>query len=233
MKYNQYNQPIGESLPSFKGADLPQAISMTGRFCRLEKLDPERHAKALFDVLCDPQYDANWTYLPYGPFQKFDVFYELIEQQSKMSDPLFFSIIDNKTNSAVGITSYLRIEPNSAVIEVGNIHFSAQLQKTPHATEAMFLMMQYVFDTLGYRRYEWKCDDLNGPSKSAAERLGFCFEGVFQQATVYKNRNRDTAWFAITDKQWPSIKQGFISWLASENFDQQQRQRKALQMFRS
>ncbi len=129
MKYNQYNQPIGESLPAFKGAEPPRAISMTGRFCRLEKLDPERHAKVLFDALCDPQHEANWTYLPYGPFDEYAAFYELLEQQSKMLDPLFFSIIDNQTNSAIGITSYLRIEPNTGVIEVGNIHFSAQLQK--------------------------------------------------------------------------------------------------------
>lgn len=232
MRYNEYNQPIGECLASFKGAQYPQAQPIKGQFCAIEKLDPEIHAQALFEALCDPQHDANWTYLPYGPFREFSEFYALLVQQSEMSDPLFYSILDAQTGRAIGLASYLRIEPNSAAIEVGNIHFSAQLQRTPHATEVMFLMMQQVFDTLGYRRYEWKCDNLNTPSKRAAERLGFCFEGIFKQATIYKNRSRDTAWFAITDKQWPVIKQAFVSWLSPDNFDEQQRQLKSLQAFR-
>jgi len=143
-------------------------------------------------------------------------------------DPLFHAIIDVKAGKAVGVASYLRIEPSVGVIEVCHIHYSPLIQKTPAATEAMYLMMKRVFDELGYRRYEWKCDALNEGSRKAARRLGFTFEGVFRQATIYKGRNRDTAWFSVIDKEWPTLKNAFENWLKPANFDVEDRQKTSL-----
>jgi RimJ/RimL family protein N-acetyltransferase len=133
-------------------------------------------------------------------------------------DPLFYAIVDLKNGQALGVASYLRIQPNVGVIEVGHINFSPMLQQTTAATEAMYLMMKNAFD-LGYRRYEWKCDNLNLGSKAAAKRLGFSYDGLFKQATIYKNRNRDTAWFSILDSDWPSLREGYLTWLSGNNFD--------------
>jgi RimJ/RimL family protein N-acetyltransferase len=146
---------------------------------------------------------------------------------SGKADPLFYAIVDLEQGRAVGVAAYLRIEPSAGSIEVGHINYSPLLQRTPAATEAMFLMMERVFD-LGYRRYEWKCDALNEPSRTAAERLGFSYEGTFRHATVYKGRNRDTAWFSITDTEWPMLRRAFQSWLQPDNFDEQMRQRRSL-----
>ncbi|MDH3859629.1 MAG: GNAT family N-acetyltransferase, partial [Gammaproteobacteria bacterium] len=143
-------------------------------------------------------------------------------------DPCFFSVIDLATGKAVGVASYLRIEPGVGVIEVGHIHFSPSMQGKPISTEAMFLMMRQVFDVWGYRRYEWKCDALNAPSCAAAQRLGFMFEGIFRQATIYKQRNRDTAWFSILDREWPTAKAVFEQWLSTENFDSEGTQKTSL-----
>lgn len=232
MLLNQFDQPIGEPLTNFTGAQLPLATKLQGRFCALEKLDPQAHAAALFNVLCNPEQDANWTYLPYGPFRELDDFLQFIIASADSTDPLFYAILDLSTGQPVGIASLLRIEPLTGAIEIGHIHFSDKLQKTAHATEAMFLMMEKVFDTDGYRRYEWKCDQLNAPSKRAALRLGFSFEGVFRQATHYKQRNRDTAWFAVIDSEWPALRKAFQSWLASTNFDEQGCQIRRLETFR-
>jgi RimJ/RimL family protein N-acetyltransferase len=147
-------------------------------------------------------------------------------------DPLFYAIVEPTEETAVGVASYLRIDPISGSIEVGHLRFSPLLQRTPAATEAMYLMMKHAFD-LGYRRYEWKCDALNAPSRAAAERLGLSFEGIFRQATVYKGRNRDTAWFAAIDREWPAIQNGFVRWLDPTNFDPSGRQRSSLGDLRS
>ena len=160
-------------------------------------------------------------------------FVPLVTRSNFVKIALFFAIIDAATDQAVGLASYLRIVPRHGVIEVGHIHFSPMLQKTPAATEAMYLMMVRAFDELGYRRYEWKCDALNEPSKRAAIRLGFTYEGTFRQATTYKKRNRDTAWFSITDKEWPKIKSGFERWLQAGNFTEKGEQIKSLEACRN
>jgi len=166
-------------------------------------------------------------YTPYGPFDTEDDFQRWIDQQAALKDPFFYAIIDNTSGLTVGIASYLRLDPTVGSIEVGHIHFSPCLQRSPLATEAMYLMMKQIFE-LGYRRYEWKCDALNARSRSAALRLGFEFEGIFRQATIYKGRNRDTAWFSILDSDWPTLENAFTTWLSAENFDEAGNQRKSL-----
>ena len=151
----------------------------------------------------------NWTYLAYGPFETLEGYTAWLDGCSKSSDLVSFAIIDQKTDKAVGLACYLRIDPANGSIEVGHLNFSPLLQRLPGATEAMFLMMQHAFE-LGYRRYEWKCHAFNAPSRAAAQRLGFSFEGVFRQATVVKGRNRDTAWYAMIDREWPALQDGFF-----------------------
>ena len=170
----------------------------------------------------------NWTYLFQEPFREFESYHGWLLDVAKADDPLFHAIVDLQTGKAVGVATFMRIEPAHGVIEVGNINYSPLLQRTPAATEAMFLMMRRVFDELGYRRYEWKCDSLNAPSRTAALRLGFKYEGLFRQAVVYKQRNRDTAWFSITDAEWPALRRAHELWLATANFDGQGRQIRAL-----
>ena len=165
-----------------------------------------------------------WTYLPYGPFATLEAYRAWIEEVWSGSDPMFYAIVDTSTGRALGVAGYLRISPASGSIEVGHISYSPLLQRTPAATEAMYLMMARVFE-LGYRRYEWKCHALNAPSRAAALRLGFTFEGVFRQATVIKGRNRDTAWYSVIDEEWPALKEAFGRWLAPANFDEQGKQR--------
>ena len=159
-----------------------------------------------------------WTYLFAGPYRTRAEYHAYLEKCSVSEDPLFFAIVDARLERATGLGSYLRIEPAHGVIEVGHLAFSPLLQRTAAATEAMYLMMRQVFE-LGYRRYEWKCDALNAASRRAAERLGFTFEGIFRQAVVYKGRNRDTAWYAIIDRDWPAVDAEFRRWLAPDNFD--------------
>src|SRR5690606_13208426 len=172
--------------------------------------------------------NRNWTYLTTGPFARESEYRAWLERVAKSDDPLFHAILDRKSGKAVGVASYLRIDPPNGVIEVGHINFSPLLQRSPAATDAMYLMMRRVFDELGYRRYEWKCDSLNAPSRAAAERYGFRYEGLFRQAVVYKGRNRDTAWFSILDAEWPAIKIAFETWLDPANFDADGRQRRSL-----
>ena len=169
-----------------------------------------------------------WTYMAYGPFAGAEAYLAWAAQSAASQDPLFHAILDRSTGKAVGVAAFLRIEPAVGVIEVGHIAFAPALQRTPAATEAMYLLMRRVFDELGYRRYEWKCDALNAPSRAAAARLGFTFEGVFRQATLYKGRNRDTAWYSIIDREWPRQKAAFEAWLDPANFDEQGRQRTPL-----
>jgi RimJ/RimL family protein N-acetyltransferase len=168
-----------------------------------------------------------WTYLPYGPFATLDSYHVWAMDVCKRPDPMFYAIVDKTTDRAVGVASYLRIDPAAGSIEVGHINYSPLLQRTPAGTEAMFLMMERAF-ALGYRRYEWKCDSLNAPSRAAAQRLGFSFEGIFRQATVMKGRNRDTAWFAVIDREWPTLKSAFQRWLNPSNFDESGKQRARL-----
>jgi RimJ/RimL family protein N-acetyltransferase len=203
---------------------------MSGRFCRLEPLDPPRHVRDLFAANALDTAGRNWTYLPYGPFGSFDEYAAWVVAAASQPDPQFFAIIDTDTGKAAGVAAYLRIDPTAGSIEVGHINYSPLLQRRATATEAMYLMMRRAFE-LGYRRYEWKCDALNGPSRHAAERLGFSYEGLFRQARVTKGRNRDTAWYAVIDHDWPPLKEAFERWLAETNFDERGIQRAPLRQF--
>ena len=220
-------QPIGFSIGDWTPPVRPSAEPMIGRYCRLERLDAGRDGQSLFDAYALDSEGRNWTYLPQGPFESYGEFHIWLSDMAKLDDPFFFTIIDAESQTSVGIASYLRITPPAGSIEVGHIHYSPLLQRTPAATEAMYLMMEQAF-ALGYRRYEWKCDALNAPSRMAAQRLGLSYEGVFRQATVYKQRNRDTAWYATIDREWPDLKQAFEQWLDPNNFDNDRNQKTRL-----
>jgi RimJ/RimL family protein N-acetyltransferase len=177
---------------------------------------------------CQARDARDWTYLPYGPFERLEAYRAWTDQVAAADDPLFHTIIDGASARAAGVASLMRIDSVNGVIEVGHIKYTPALQRTAAATEAMFLLMRRVFDELGYRRYEWKCDALNAPSRAAATRLGFMFEGIFRQAVVYKGRNRDTAWFSIIDREWPALRSAYERWFAADNLDAQGRQRRSL-----
>lgn len=222
--HNDLGQPIGFPLPEWTPPPIPPREPMQGRYCRLEPLDPKRHAEALFEANAADGEGRSWTYLAYGPFRDLASYRSWMSKTCLGGDPLFFAILDRTDDRPAGLVSYLRINPAAGSIEVGHVHYSPRLQRSPVATEAMFLMMQWAF-VAGYRRYEWKCDALNAASRAAAQRLGLSFEGVFRQATVYKGRNRDTAWYAAIDAEWPALRDAFLAWLDPSNFDDQGRQR--------
>jgi RimJ/RimL family protein N-acetyltransferase len=225
---NELGQPIGFPVPGWTARPRPPREVMKGRYVRLEPVSVERHADDLFEAFSADAEGRIWTYLPYGPLGSVEELAEWMRKTCLGDDPLFHAIIDKATDKAVGVASYLRIEPAVGVIEVGHINYAPALQRTRGATEAMYLMMARVFDELGYRRYEWKCDALNAPSRAAAQRLGFTYEGLFRQATMYKGRNRDTAWYSIIDTEWPRIKAAFEAWLDPANFDADGRQKQPL-----
>jgi RimJ/RimL family protein N-acetyltransferase len=207
-------------------ARAPARRSLPGERVRLEPLDPERHADDLHAAAAgDPRL---WDYLPYGPFPDAGEMHDHLARQASSSDPLFFAVVDRATDGACGVVSYLRIEPAHACIEIGHIWFGPPLQRTPGATETVYLLARHAFDDLGNRRLEWKCDAANARSRRAAERFGFTFEGVFRQHMIVNGRNRDTAWFSIIDSEWPAVRAGFEAWLAPKNFDTDGRQRSSL-----
>lgn len=224
---NHLGQAIGEPVTEWNPPARPDSTVLQGRYARLEPLDCDRHSEQLFSANCADTENRIWTYLPYGPFADLADYQTWIKQVSAQPDPWFYAITDKRSGKALGVASYLRISPNDGSIEVGHINFSPALQGSIIATDAMFLMMQNAFQ-LGYRRYEWKCDALNAGSRRAALRLGFSFEGIFRQATIYKNRNRDTAWFSIIDRAWSEIETTFDQWLDSENFDIDGKQKSSL-----
>jgi RimJ/RimL family protein N-acetyltransferase len=191
-------------------------------------LDPESHGDDLYDGTCGPGTDELWTYLFEGPYPDRASFGQALEEMASSEDPLFFAILDKSTGRAVGRAAYMRIEPSHRVIEVGSILYSPALQRTAGATEAMYLMARYVFEELGYRRYEWKCNALNAPSRRAALRLGFSFEGIFRQHMVIKGHSRDTAWYSMLDGEWPDRKAALERWLDPSNFDVNRSQKRAL-----
>lgn len=225
-RLNEFGQPIGDPVEGWSPPPFPEKAVLEGRFARVEPLDPARHARDLFaaNALDDGRM---WTYLPYGPFAHFEDYEGWLEQVAATRDPSFYAFVDLAAGVAVGTGSYLRIDPGAGALEVGHLAFSPRMQRTPMATEAMYLMMRRAFD-LGYRRYEWKCDSYNYPSRAAAQRLGFSYEGTFRQAVVVKGRNRDTAWFSITDGEWPALRAAFERWLSPANFDESWRQRESL-----
>src|SRR5258705_2553064 len=230
---NAFGQPIGRALDRWTERPQPPRTPLVGRYCSIEKLDAERHAADLYAAFSETPDARIWTYTPAGLFSNLAQYADYVREEAVKPDPLHHAIIDNLTGKPVGTAALMRIDPINGVIEIGHIVYSSGLKRTRAGTEAMYLFMRRVFDELGYRRYEWKCDSLNAPSRRAAERYGFRYEGTFRQAVVYKGRNRDTAWFSIMDGEWPALRLAFEGWLAPENFDSDGRQRQSLSAMRS
>lgn len=229
---NIFGQPIGQSMKTWTTRPLPQDITLEGQYCLIEPLNPELHTKSLFQAFSLAENESDWTYLFFGPFTNFENFKEFITTAYQNTDPKYYTIMDRTSGEAIGLISLMRIDPVHGVIEVGNVVFSERLKRKPAATEVQYLLMKYVFESLQYRRYEWKCDNFNLPSKKAAQRLGFQFEGLFRQAIVYKERTRDTAWFSIIDSEWSLLKQAFELWLSPTNFDKAGKQINRLELIR-
>lgn len=214
---NEWGQPIGPEVPGFQPPEPPPRRSLSGTYVELAPLDPERHGAELYAAHAGLP-GSHWTYLPYGPFEGAASYRRWLEESCLGDDPLFFTLIDRPSGKVAGLAAYLRIQRGVGCIEIGHLSFTPVVARRPGATEAMTLMLQRAFE-LGYRRYEWKCDALNAPSRAAAARIGFHFEGIFRQATLYKGRSRDTAWFSIVDHEWPEVERAHRAWLAPENFD--------------
>lgn len=221
------DRPVGPVVDSTP-AERPGPVTLTGRFCRVEKLDAARHTDSLWREL--KGHDEVWDYLAVGPFRDGKDFAEWIEERAVALDPYAYAVVDFASGRALGIVTLMEIRPAMRVIEMGSIVYSPALQRTSAATEAQYLMAKYVFETLGYRRYEWKCNDLNVPSKNAAERLGFRYDGTFPQHMIVKGRNRDTAWYSMIDREWPRIRNAFEWWLRPENFDANGKQRHSINL---
>lgn len=214
---NEHGQPIGFALPGWQAPPFPPHATLDGNYCRLEPLQASRHARDLWEAQAEDAAATRWTYSYSGPFTGFEEFEKWMSGAQASRDPQSYAIVVD--GRAVGMASYLRIDPKNGVIEIGQIYYSPRLARTRAATEAMFLFMCNAFD-LGYRRYEWKCDSCNLPSRAAATRYGFTYEGKFRQAIVYKGRNRDTTWFSIIDADWSAgLKQAYLRWLDPANFD--------------
>ena len=225
---NAFGQPVGEPMPTWRSRPRPERVVLEGRFCRLEPLDAARHGSDLWNAHAGSGDGSGWTYLTVGPFDDAAAFDHYLEHAAASEDPLHYAVVDRNSGQALGTLSLMRIDPANGVVEVGHVVFSPALKRTPISTEAQYLLMAYVFDTLGYRRYEWKCDSLNGPSRDAASRLGFRFEGIFRQAIVYKGRSRDTAWYSVIDSEWGGLRAAFVMWLSPDNFDVSGVQRRSL-----
>lgn len=229
-RLNEFGQPIGDAVADWTPRAFPPDTPMMGRYCVLERISPAKHAQALYAAHRAAPDWRDWTYLLREPFPTEAAFTAWAEEAAQSRDPLHFVVTVD--GAPVGSLAHMRIDPNNGVIEVGDVRFAPALQRTRAATEAVYLMMRRAFDDLGYRRHEWKCDSLHATSRRAAERYGFRYEGLFRQAVIYKGRSRDTAWYAVTDKDWPSVRAAFEAWLAPENFDAQGQQRRALASFR-
>jgi RimJ/RimL family protein N-acetyltransferase len=230
MPASAHERPLG---PVVEPCDArrPARVILEGRFVRLEPLDAARHGPALWNNLAGA--DQVWDYLFDAPFGDEASFVADLARKAASEDPRFWAVVDKTLDEAQGYATLMRVDPVHRTIEVGNILFAPALQRTPGATESMALLATYAFEALGHRRYEWKCNALNAPSRAAAERLGFTFEGVFRQHMIVKGRNRDTAWYAMLDTEWPTAKRGFARWLARENFDEAGRQRRSLAAMRA
>lgn len=225
--------PIGFEVNGIYPAERPERKVITGRYyVRLEPLDPAKHSESLYAASHRAEdKDDIWQYLIDSPCSDLASFVAQLERKAASEDPLFFAIVDLVSGKAQGHVALQRIDPIHRVIEIGNVLYGKSLQKTPGATEVQYLLMQYVFDVLSYRRYEWKCNSFNAPSRRAAERFGFSFEGIFRQHMIVRGRNRDTAWYSILDSEWPRQKAAFEAWLSPSNFDANGQQRKKLSDF--
>jgi RimJ/RimL family protein N-acetyltransferase len=221
-------RPIGPVVDPLHEARPPERQTMNGARVRLEPIDPELHAESLYALSHGADMAWLWDYMSYGPFADLADFTGWLEGCAGTADPLSFAVIDLRSGRASGMASYMNIVPADGRIEIGQIWYAPAIQRTPLPTEAMFLMFGRVFDELGYRRLEWKCNDLNEPSKQAARRLGFTYEGTFRQHMIVKGRNRDTAWFSMLASEWPMVRANMERWLAPDNFDEQGRQRISL-----
>ncbi|WP_404684805.1 GNAT family N-acetyltransferase [Raoultella terrigena] len=230
-QHNHFGQPVGDALPDWQPRPVPQRHTLQGRLCYLEPL-AGKHAEALFAAHQLAPDTRSWTWLLREPDSSVEEFSAWVASVAELSDPLHFVVIDRQTRLPVGSLALMRIDANNGVIEVGHVHFSPLLSRTAMATEAHWLLMRYAFDTLGYRRYEWKCNSLNEPSRRAARRLGFHYEGRFRQALVIKGHNRDTDWFSIIDAEWPQIDSAMQRWLASDNFSADGQQIRTLESLR-
>lgn len=224
MPLNPLGQPIGDPVPTWTPPPVPPHTAMAGRYCILEPLDPELHLEELYAANSADHEGRMWTYLPYGPFTDLADYRSWMVQTCADPTMQFYALRLTSSRQAAGVAAYLRITPAAGSLEVGHIAYAPMLQRTPAATEAMVLMMQRAF-TLGYRRYEWRCNALNAPSRAAAQRLGLSFEGVWRQALVVKGHNRDTAWYAAIDREWPQLEAAFTRWLDPTNFDAEGQQR--------
>ncbi|MEM7263250.1 MAG: GNAT family protein [Planctomycetota bacterium] len=230
MRKNSLGQAIGDDLSDWTAPPSPPPEVLEGQFCRLEPVDPDRHTEALFAANSAETSGAMWTYMAYGPFDSLRSYRDWLSSYCSGSDPQFYAIVDARSGAAVGLTSYCRIQNTIGVIEIGHLCYSPLLQRTSAATESVFLLLRNAF-RLGYRRCEWKCDAFNEPSRRAALRLGFTLEGVFRNATMYKRRSRDTAWYAIVDDGWALLEASYLRWLAPENFDTEGKQLTRLSEF--
>ncbi len=206
----------------------PARVVFEGRYCRLEPLDPTRHGGQLFAASMAPGAEDRFRYLFDTPLDR-SAFQDWLERSADSNDPLYYAVIDASTQRCEGRQTFMRITPEHGVIEIGNILWGPAIARTRVATEALFLFACHTFEHLGYRRFEWKCDSRNAPSQSAARRFGFSHEGIFRQHMVFKGENRDTAWFAMVDSEWPALRSAFMQWLEPDNFDAQGRQKKRLE----
>ena len=214
----------------FIKAKFPSKKRLIGKYCYLEPVNVKKHSKDLFKNFSKDKKGIDWIYMPQGPFKNEISLKKYLKNKNLTGNPFFYTIYSKRLKTFCGLASYLRIKPQVGTIEVGYITYAKNLQRTVEATEAMFLMMKNAFDKLGYRRYEWKCDNLNERSRKAALRLGFKFEGIFRQATIYKNRNRDTAWYSIIDKEWKKHKKKYLIFLKKSNFTDKLKQKRKLKL---
>lgn len=230
MPGNNEERPVGAAVADWSERARPARATIAGTYGHLEPLSAIKHGKDIYAAV--EGHDSVWTYLGYGPFADETSFLSWIRSREELTDPLSYALIDDASGKALGVLTLMEIRPANGVIEIGHIFFAPVLQKTRAATEAIYLAMRHAFDELGYRRFEWKCDSLNAPSRAAAIRFGFTYEGIFRQHMVIKGRNRDTAWYSITDKEWPKVKAAFEAWLKPDNFDASGHQKAALSELR-
>ncbi|HTV88502.1 MAG TPA: GNAT family protein [Stellaceae bacterium] len=230
---NHLGQPVGAPVPGWSPRPRPPRTALAGRLCAVEPLDPERHAAQLFEANADDREGRLWTYYNFGPFATLGEYRDWLDGALADTNRLYHAICDRAADGrAVGVAVYSNCMPAMGTIEIGGLVFSPRLQRRPAATEAMYLMMRRVFDELGYRRCEWKCDSHNLPSRAAAARLGFQYEGLFRQAMITRGRNRDTAWFSVIDRQWPPLRVALEAWLDPVNFAADGSQKRPLASFR-